>query len=74
MSPDSFVLAEAYADTKTNLAPMSEIELWNYLNSRTLIDIVPSQVSMFLNRCSAFDMDAVLSVVRSSVAGPTGVS
>src|SRR3989304_6360653 len=64
LSPDSFTVAHAYAGTKTNLGPMSEIELWTYLNSRTLIDIVPPQVLMFLNSCKVLDMDTVLSVVR----------
>ena len=71
LSPDCFAVAQAYAGTETNLGPMSEIELWTYLNSRTLIDIVPSQVLMFLNRCNVLDMDAVLSVVRPPVADPT---
>jgi hypothetical protein len=74
LSPDSFAVAQAYAETKIDLGPMSEIELWAYLNSRTLIDIVPSQVFMFLNNCSALDMDAVLSVVRPPVADPAAAS
>ena len=64
LSPDCFAVAQSYAGTETNLGPMNEIELWTYLNSRTLIDIVPSQVLMFLNRCNVLDMDTVLSVVR----------
>ena len=64
LSPDSFAVAQSYAGTETNLGPMNEVELWTYLNSRTLIDIVPSQVFMFLNRCNVVDMDTVLSVVR----------
>jgi hypothetical protein len=70
LSPESFAVAQTYAGTETNLGPMNEIELWTYLNSRTLIDIVPSQVLMFLNRCNALDMDTVLSVVRAPVADP----
>jgi len=68
LSPDCFAVAQAYAGTETNLGPMSEIELWTYLKSRTLIDIVPSQVLMFLNSCKVLDMDTVLSVVRPPVA------
>jgi hypothetical protein len=68
LSPDSFAVAESSAGTETNLGPMSEIELWTYLNSRTLIDIVPSQALMFLNSCKVVDMDAVLSIVRPPVA------
>ena len=68
LSPESFAVAQVSAGTETNLGPMSEIELWTYLNSRTLIDIVPSQVLMFLNRCKALDMDTVVSVVRPPLA------
>jgi hypothetical protein len=64
LSAESFAVAQTNAGTETNLGPMSEIELWNYLNSRTLIDIIPSQVLMFLSTCKALDMDMVVSVVR----------
>jgi hypothetical protein len=47
---------------------MNEMELWAYLNSRTLIDIIPSQVLTFLNVSKALDMDMILSVVRPAVA------
>jgi hypothetical protein len=67
LSPDCFAVTQSYAETETNLGPMNEIELWTYLNSRTLIDIVPSQVLMFLNKCNVLDMDTVLSVVRLPV-------
>jgi hypothetical protein len=50
---------------------MNEIELWTYLNSRTLIDIVPSQVFMFLNSCNVLDMDTVLAIVRPPGADAT---
>jgi hypothetical protein len=73
LSPDSFAVAQAYAGTATNLGPMSEMELWKYLNSRTLIDIVPSQVLMFLNRCNVLDMDAVLAIVRPPAADAPAV-
>jgi hypothetical protein len=68
LSPDTFEAAQSYAETKTDLGPMSETELWAYLNSRTLIDIIPSQVLTFLSACNALDMDMVLSVVRPPVA------
>jgi hypothetical protein len=68
LSSDQFVVAQSYAGTKTDLGPMSETELWAYLNSRTLIDIIPSQVLTFLSGCNALDMDMVLSVVRPPVA------
>ena len=45
LSPDAFSVEQNYAGAKTDLGPMSEVELWAYLNSRTLIDIIPSQVS-----------------------------
>ena len=67
-SSDEFAVAQSYAGTKTDLGPMSETELWAYLNSRTLIDIIPSQVLTFLSGCNALDMDMVLSVVRPPVA------
>jgi hypothetical protein len=68
LSSDQFAVAQSYAGTKTDLGPMSETELWAYLNSRTLIDIIPSQVLTFLSGCNALDMDMVLSVVRPPVA------
>ena len=68
LSPDAFAVEQSYAGTKTNLGPMGEMELWAYLNSRTLIDIIPSQVLTFLNVSNALDMDMVLSVVRPPVA------
>src|ERR1700731_4434040 len=43
LSPDTFTVEQSYAGIKTNVGPMSETELWAYLNSRTLIDIIPSQ-------------------------------
>jgi hypothetical protein len=64
LSPDRFAVAQSSAGTETTLGPMNEVELWTYLNSRILIDIVPSQVFMFLNNCNVLDMDAVLTVVR----------
>ena len=64
LSPDCFAVAQSSAGTESNLGPMNEVELWTYLNSRTLIDIVPSQVFMFLNSCNVLDMDAVLAIVR----------
>src|ERR1019366_2747086 len=67
-SSDAFAVAQSYAGTKTDLGPMSETDLWAYLNSRTLIDIIPSQVLTFLSGCNALDMDMVLSVVRPPVA------
>src|SRR6202049_1544863 len=68
LSPDAFAVEQSSAGTKTDLGPMSETELWAYLNSRTLIDIIPSQVLTFLNVGNALEMDMVLSVVRPPVA------
>jgi hypothetical protein len=70
LSPDAFAVEQGSAGIKTELGPMSETELWAYLNSRTLIDIIPSPVLTFLNVCNALDMDMVLSVVRPPVADP----
>ena len=67
LSPDAFAVKQSYAGIKTDLGPMSETELWAYLNSRTLIDIIPSQVLTFLNVSNALDMDTILSVVRPPV-------
>jgi len=69
-SPDSFAVEQSYAAVKIDLGPMSETELWTYLNSRTLIDVIPSQVLTFLNGCNALDMDMVLEVVRPPAAYP----
>ena len=66
--PDAFAVKQSYAEIITDLGPMSEMELWAYLNSRTLIDIIPSQVLSFLNVSNAIDMDMILSVVRLPVA------
>jgi len=68
LSSDEFVVAQNYAGTETDLGPMSEAELWACLNSRTLIDIIPSQVLTFLSWCNALDMDMVFSVVCPPVA------
>jgi hypothetical protein len=68
LSTDAFAVEQLYAGTKTDLGPMSEMELWAYLNSRTLIDIIPSQVLTFLNVSEALDMDMILSVVRPPLA------
>jgi len=68
LSTDAFAVEQTYAGAKTNLGPMSEMELWTYLNSRTLIDIIPSQVLTFLNVSKALDMDMILSVVRPPLA------
>src|ERR1700730_2030723 len=68
LSPDASAVEQRYAGTKTDLGQMSETELWAYLNSRTLIDIIPSQVLTFLNVSKALDMDMILSVVRPPVA------
>jgi hypothetical protein len=69
-SPDSFAVEQNHAGVKIDLGPMSETKLWAYLNSRTLIDIVPSQVLTFLSVASALDLDMVLAVLRPSVAHP----
>ena len=68
LSPDAFAVEQNYAGIKTNLGPMSEMDLWAYLNSLTLIDIIPSQVLTLLNVSNALDMDMILSVVRPPVA------
>ena len=68
LSSDEFAVIQSYAGTKSDLGPMSETELWAYLNLRTLIDIIPSQVLTFLSGCNALDMEMVLSIVRSPVA------
>lgn len=68
LSTDSFAVEQTYAGAKTDLGPMSEMELWAYLNSRTLVDIIPSQVLSFLNVSKALDMDMILSVVRPPLA------
>jgi hypothetical protein len=68
LSPDAFAVEQSYAGAKTDLGPMSEMELWGYLNSRTLIDIIPSQVLTFLSVANALDMDLILSVVRPPLA------
>jgi hypothetical protein len=70
LSPDLFAVEQSYAGIKIDLGPMSDTELSAYLNSRTLIDIIPSQVLTFLNVGNALDMDMVLSVVRPPVACP----
>jgi hypothetical protein len=67
-SPDSFGIEQSHEGHKINLGPMSETELWAYLNSRTLIDVIPSQVLTFLNVANALDLDMVLAVLRPSVA------
>jgi hypothetical protein len=74
LSPDAFEVLQSYAETKADLGPMSETELWAYLNSRTLIDIIPAQVLTFLSRCDALDMDMVLSVLCSPVADSTAAA
>jgi hypothetical protein len=68
LSPDAFAVEQSQAGIRAELGPMSETELWAYLNSCTLIDIIPSQVLTFLNGCNALDMDMVFSVVRPPIA------
>jgi hypothetical protein len=68
LSPDAFAVEQSFGGVKTDLGPMSETELWAYLNSRTLIDIIPSQVVTFLNVSNALDMDMILSVVHSPLS------
>src|SRR5579871_5540143 len=64
LGPDSFAVEQSQDSTKKNLGPMTETELWAYLNSRTLIDIIPSQVLTFLSSAKALDLDMVLAVLR----------
>jgi hypothetical protein len=68
LSPDAFAVEQNSAGIKTNLGPMSETELWAYLNSRTLVDIIPSQVLNFLNVAKTRNVDMILSVVRPPIA------
>src|ERR1700732_4418768 len=68
LSADAFAVEQSYAGTKTDLGQMSGTELWAYLNSRTLIDIIPSQVLTFLNVSNTLVMDMILSVVRPPAA------
>ena len=65
LSPDALAIEQSHAGIKAELGPMSETELWAYLNSCTLIDIIPSQVVAFLNVSNALDLDVILSVVHS---------
>ena len=69
-SPDSFAVEQSHAGIKIDLGPMSETELWAYLNARTLIDIIPSQVLSLLNVANALDMDMVLAVLRPPAVHP----
>jgi hypothetical protein len=69
-SPDLFAVEQSHEGIKIDLGPMSETGLWTYLNSRTLIDIIPSQVLTFLNVANALDLDMVLAVIRPPVANP----
>jgi len=69
-SLDSFTVEQSYAGIKIDLGPMSETGLWAYLNARTLIDIIPSQVFTFLNVANAIDMDMVLAIVRPPAVYP----
>jgi hypothetical protein len=73
-SPDSFAVEQSHAEIKIDLGQMSETELWAYLNSHTLIDIIPSQVLTFLNVANALDMDMVLAVLRPPAAHPKSCS
>ena len=70
LAPDSFAVEQSHEGMKKNLGPMSETVLWAYLNSRTLIDIIPSQVFTFLNSANALDLDMVLAVLRPEVTRP----
>jgi hypothetical protein len=70
LSPDLFAVEQSHEGIKIDLGPMSETELWAYLNSRTLIDVIPSQVLTFLNVANALDLDMVLAVIRPPVANP----
>ena len=70
LGPDSFAVEQSHEGTKKNLGPMSETDLWAYLNSRTLIDIIPSQVFTFLNTAKALDLDMILSVLRPQLTHP----
>ena len=70
LSPDSFAVEQSHAGIKIDLGPMSETQLWAYLNSRTLIDIIPSRVLTFLNVANALDLDMVLAVLRPPLAHP----
>jgi len=67
-SPDSFAVEQSHEGIKIDLGPMGETELWAYLNSHTLIDVIPSQVLTFLNVANALDLDMVLTVLRPPVA------
>jgi hypothetical protein len=68
LSPDVFAVEENFGGVKTERGPVSETELWAYLNSHTLIDIIPSHVITFLNVSNALDLDMILSVVRAPLA------
>jgi hypothetical protein len=69
-APDSFAVEQSHEGIKNNLGPMSETELWAYLNSRTLIDIIPCQVLTFLDTAKALDLDMVLATLRPQVTRP----
>jgi len=67
-SSDSFKVEQSYAGIKNDLGEMSETDLWAFLNTTTLIDVVPSQVLTFLSVAKAIDMDMVLAVIRPPAA------
>ena len=68
LSSEEFAVVQSYAGTETDLGSMSETELRAYLNSHTLIDIIPTQVLTFLSWCNVLDMDMVFSAVCPPVA------
>lgn len=70
VAPDSFAVEQNHGGIKEALGVMSETDLWTHLNSRTLIDIIPSQVFTFLNTAQALDLDMVLAVLRPQTTLP----
>jgi hypothetical protein len=68
LAPDQFQVERHFAESTTDLGPMSEIQLEAYLRTSTLIGILPAQVVNRLQSQPEVAIQMEASVMRPAVA------
>jgi hypothetical protein len=67
-SSNEFLVEQDFAGSKTDLGPITDIELEGYLKSRTLVGILPAQVLARLELQPEISVQMEVTVVRTALA------
>lgn len=68
VSPDEFQVERHYAGAKTDLGPMSDVQLERFLGTHNLVGVLPTQVIQRLKGSADVSIQIVVAVVRPALA------